>query len=580
LTVSVSRPFFMGETEMSRNHEKNTEITGADAVLCALEAEGTEVIFGYPGGATLPIYDRIDDYEIRHILCRHEQGGTHMADGYARATGKAGVCMATSGPGATNLVTGLATAYMDSSSIVAITGQVPREMIGNDAFQEVDITGITIPITKHNYLISEPEDLAGSIREAFYLSTTGRKGPVLIDIPKDVLASDTGSIRSGRQTSLEGYNPTIKGHSGQIKKAANLIRNAEKPVIISGGGVTGAGAEDALTAFARINNIPVTATLMGKNGFPNSDRLYLGLIGYHGTAAGNNAVQKADVIIAVGTRFGDRTTGPLGTFAPDAQIIHIDIDPAEISKNVPSMLPIVGDAANIIESIRKHLEEFSGRAAKTTGWIEYLLKIKEDRAKPADTASLNIPLILERLKKIVPEAIITTDVGRHQIFTAHHFPIDKKNSFITSGGLGTMGFGLPAAIGAKAGRPDETVISISGDGSFLMCCQELVTSVEENLPVIALVMNDQRLGMISQLQDAFYGKRYNCCDLGTSVNYAKIAEGMGAAGIRVNSPEQIEGAIRKAVESERTTVIEFMLNGQTNTYPMVTGGSLTDYIEE
>ena len=569
----------MGEFEVSEKKKMDNPSTGADAVLKALAKEGADIIFGYPGGATLPIYDRIEKHGIRHILCRHEQGGTHMADGYARATGKTGVCMATSGPGATNLVTGIATAFMDSSSIVAITGQVPREQIGNDAFQEVDITGITIPITKHNYLVNAPEPLSETVHEAFYLASTGRKGPVLIDIPKDVLTEEFRETTDEQKPPLlEGYSPTIKGHSGQIKKAAALIRKAKKPVIISGGGIVGSGAEDRLKEFAQKFNLPVAATLTGKNGYPNSDRLYLGLIGYHGTAAGNNAVQKADVIIAAGTRFGDRTTGPLRTFAPNASIIHIDIDPAEISKNVPSFLPIVGDAANIISAINDEMSKTEKKDCSE--WLDYLLKIKTEREKPADSSRLNIPLILEHLKKIVPDPIMTTDVGRHQIFAAHHFPVDRKNSFITSAGLGTMGFGLPAAIGAKAGKPDDIVVSISGDGSFLMCCQELVTAVEENLPVIALVMKDRRLGMISQLQDAFYEKRYNCCDLGNCVDFTKIAEGMGALGIRVEKPEDIDGAIQTAIESGRPTVIEFILDEQGNTYPMVTGASLSDYIEE
>ena len=568
---------------MKDNEKKQRKkYTGADAVLSALKKEETEIIFGYPGGATLPIYDKLSDYNIRHVLCRHEQGGTHMADGYARATGKTGVCMATSGPGATNLVTGIATAFMDSSSVIAISGQVPRPMIGNDAFQEVDITGITIPVTKHNYLLSETSELSESIHEAFYLSSTGRKGPVLIDIPKDVLSSGIRKIPDAEYIPrLEGYNPTIKGHSGQIKKAAGLLSKAERPLIISGGGVVGSASEDSLSAFARKNRIPVAATLMGKNGFPNTDSLYLGLIGYHGTVAGNNAVQKADVIMAVGTRFGDRTTGPLETFAPDAKIIHIDIDPAEISKNIPSLLPIVGDASNIINSIDGYMDKAKqSKQHSADRWVDYLTDLKTSREKPADSSCLNIPLILERLKKICPDPLLTTDVGRHQIFTAHHFPVDRKRSFITSGGLGTMGFGLPAAIGAKAGFPDTPVISISGDGSFLMCCQELVTAAEEDLPVVAMVMKDRRLGMISQLQDAFYDRRYNCCDLGDSVNFTKIAEGMGALGLRVNSPDGIDRAIEKALESGRTAVIEFNLESQGNTYPMVTGNSLTDYIEK
>jgi acetolactate synthase-1/2/3 large subunit len=546
---------------------KSKKAIGADAVLNALSQEGADIIFGYPGGATLPIYDRLNEYGIRHILCRHEQGGAHMADGYARATGKPGVCMATSGPGATNLVTGIATAFMDSSSIIAITGQVPRAMIGNDAFQEVDITGITIPITKHNYLVSDPEKLGETFHDAFYLSSTGRKGPVLVDIPKDVLAS-------GIKTAEPSTGPPVL--------EAALIKKARQPLIISGGGVVGSGAEDTLTYFAKKHSIPVAATLMGKNGFPNSDSLYLGLIGYHGSAAGNTAVQNADVIIAAGTRFGDRTTGPLGSFAPEAQIIHIDIDPAEISKNIPSFLPIVGDATNIIESIGKLLMNGRESSLQTNWkeWRERLLKIKESRLRDPDAGNLNIPLILHRLKEIVPDPIMTTDVGRHQIFAAHHFPVDKKNSFITSGGLGTMGFGLPSAIGAKAGMPDETVVSINGDGSFMMCIQELATAVEENLPIVSLVMQDRRLGMISQLQDAFYGERYNCCDLGGCVDFAKVAEGMGALGLRVERPEDINGAIEKAIESGRPSVIEFIVEQQGNTYPMVTGGSLMEYIED
>ena len=567
---------------MKENRKKAQTTSGADAVLSALQAEETEIIFGYPGGATLPIYDRLEKYGIRHILCRHEQGGTHMADGYARVTGKTGVCMATSGPGATNLVTGVATAFMDSSSVVAISGQVPSTMIGNDAFQEVDITGITIPITKHNYLVSKAEDLQGTVHEAFYLSSTGRKGPVLIDIPKDILTDKTktrSDFTKSDQSRLEGYNPTIKGHIGQIRRAASLIVKSERPLIIAGGGVPAANAEDALKKFALKYGIPVASTLMGKNSFPNSEESYLGLIGYHGTAAGNKAVQNADVIIAVGTRFGDRSTGPLNTFASGASIIHIDIDPAEISKNIPSFLPIVGDAALIMEA----LDESIGSAEKNTNsdkerWAHELKTIKEKEAVAVDHGKMNIPAILTRLKAICPDPIISTDVGRHQIFTAHHFPVDRKKSFLTSGGLGTMGFGLPAAIGAKAGLPDDTVFTISGDGSFLMCCQEIVTAVEENLPVIALVMKDKKLGMISQLQDAFYGKRYNCCDLGDSVNFAALAESMGALGLKVSENNQIDRAIETAVASGRPSVIEFEIPNPENTYPMVVGGSLTDYI--
>jgi acetolactate synthase-1/2/3 large subunit len=549
------------------------KLSGAKALVRTLESQGVDVIFGYPGGATLPIYDELAKSSIRHVLARHEQGAAHMADGYARATGKTGVCMATSGPGATNLVTGLANAYMDSSPLVAITGQVPRPMIGNDAFQEVDITGITIPITKHNYLLQEAAEVPHAAQEAFYLASTGRKGPVLLDIPRDV-QTEIFAPHQAKYPPLEGYRPTVEGHPGQIKRAVSLLKAAEKPLIIAGGGVSLAAARDLLVQLVDTADIPVVHTLMGKASFPNSHPLCFGLMGYHGRVESNYAVSNADVILALGTRFGDRSTGPIGTFAKQARIIHIDIDPAEISKNVPSYLPIVGDAAQILEQLVALVS-----AAKHGDWISELRRLAEQHPLRGKPAGVGIPNILRILRGMAEDPIIVTDVGRHQIFTAHYFPIDSGRSFITSGGLGTMGFGVPAAIGAKAGQPDRVVIDIAGDGSFLMTCQEVASAVTEEIPVVILVMNDYCLGMIKQLQDSFYGKRYESCRFGRNVDFARLAESMGAAGFRVSEEAEIGPTLEKALAADRTAVVDCILEDPANVYPMVTGSSLLEYVE-
>jgi acetolactate synthase-1/2/3 large subunit len=549
------------------------KLSGAKALVRTLESQGVDVIFGYPGGATLPIYDELAKSSIRHVLARHEQGAAHMADGYARATGKTGVCMATSGPGATNLVTGLANAYMDSSPLVAITGQVPRPMIGNDAFQEVDITGITIPITKHNYLLQEAAEVPHAAQEAFYLASTGRKGPVLLDIPRDV-QTEIFAPHQAKYPPLEGYRPTVEGHPGQIKRAVSLLKTAEKPLIIAGGGVSLAAARDLLVQLVDTADIPVVHTLMGKASFPNSHPLCFGLMGYHGRVESNYAVSNADVILALGTRFGDRSTGPIGTFAKQARIIHIDIDPAEISKNVPSYLPIVGDAAQILEQLVALVS-----AAKHGDWISELRRLAEQHPLRGKPAGVGIPNILRILRGMAEDPIIVTDVGRHQIFTAHYFPIDSGRSFITSGGLGTMGFGVPAAIGAKAGQPDRVVIDIAGDGSFLMTCQEVASAVTEEIPVVILVMNDYCLGMIKQLQDSFYGKRYESCRFGRNVDFARLAESMGAAGFRVSEEAEIGPTLEKALAADRTAVVDCILEDPANVYPMVTGSSLLEYVE-
>ncbi len=552
---------------------KKNKMTGAKGIVKSLENQGVEVIFGFPGGATLPIYDELARSSIRHILARHEQGAAHMADGYARATGKVGVCMATSGPGATNLVTGLANAYMDSSPVVAITGQVPRALIGNDAFQEVDITGITLPITKHNYLIQQADLLPSCIEEAFYLASSGRKGPVLIDIPKDVQVEEFTSKNRKRQP-LEGYNPTVKGHPGQVKRALNLIKNAKRPLIIAGGGVSHAEANEEIRLLSEKGDIPVVYTLMGKAAFPNLHKNCLGLMGYHGRVHANTAILRSDLIIAVGTRFGDRSTGPLDTFAAQADIIHIDIDPAEISKNVAVNLPIVGDAKNIIGQLADLLPK-----ENHSEWNNFLKKVAQDHPLKGKMRGVTIPNILRILFEISRDPLIVTDVGKHQIFTAHYFPIQKSRSFITSGGLGTMGFGVPAAIGAKTGQPDRKIITISGDGSFMMNCQEIATAVEENIPIIVMIMNDYCLGMINQLQDICYGKRYRACKLGKTVNYSKLAESMGAQGMRVAKEKEIVPALEKTLSADRVCVIDFALEDTSNVYPMVTGSSLLEYVE-
>jgi acetolactate synthase I/II/III large subunit len=550
------------------------KISGARALVQSLEHMHGDTIFGYPGGATLPIYDALSSRPIRHILARHEQGAAHMADGYSRASGKVGVCMATSGPGATNLVTGIATAYMDSSSVVAITGQVPRTMIGNDAFQEVDITGITIPITKHNYLVSEAGDIPWIVDEAFYLASSGRRGPVLIDIPKDV-QNELFSPERVKRTPLEGYKPTVKGHAGQIKRLIQLLKRAERPLIIAGGGVAHADAQGALVAFVEKSGIPVVWTLMGKGGFPNSHPLNFGMLGYHGRVAANTAVNEADVICALGTRFGDRSTGPLENFIPHATVVHIDIDPAEISKNVPAHLPIVGDIRTTLESLEEKLER-----ASHENWAAHLNSVAQRHPLKGKTEGVTIPSILIKLHELFPNPILVTDVGRHQIFAAHYFPVNRPRSFLTSGGLGTMGFGFPAALGAKIARPAEPVFCISGDGSFLMNCQEIVTAVEEKIPVVVLVMNDYCLGMIRQLQDAFYGKRYETCHFGRTTDFARLAESFGALGIRVEREEEIIPAIEKGAAEGGPVVIDCILQEPSNVYPMVTGKNLLEAIEE
>jgi len=553
-----------------------SKMTGAQAVLECLKREGVEVVFGLPGGVLLPLYDAIYNSDIRHILVRHEQGAAHMADGYARATGKVGVCIATSGPGATNLVTGIATAYMDSVPMVAITGQVNTFLIGKDAFQEADITGITMPITKHSYLLRSARDIPRVFREAFYIASTGRPGPVLIDLPRDVTVEEMEF--TWPEVHLPGYNPSIKAHEMQVKRAAAALMEAQRPVIYVGGGVKYAEAHQELRELARRLNAPVTTTLMGVGTFPEDDPLSLGMLGMHGTKYANLAIQESDLILAVGARFDDRVTGKISSFAPLAKIIHIDVDPAEIGKNVRVDIPVVGDAKNALATLLKNVSQKPKSAwnDKIEGWKkDYPLKYVPD---------LNIikpQYVIEKLCELAPEAIITTEVGQNQMWAAQFFVHKDPRKFISSGGLGTMGYGFPAAIGAKMGCPDCEVIDIAGDGSFLMNSQELATAVVNDIPVKVAVLNNGCLGMVRQWQELFFDQRYSATILGrTSPDFVKLAEAYGALGLRATKPSEVEPVIRAALASDRPTVMDFIVNPVEKVSPMVPAGATLSEILE
>lgn len=540
-------------------------------VIEALIKEKVEVVFGYPGGAVLPLYDAIYDSNIVHIMPRHEQGGIHAADGYARATGKPGVCIATSGPGATNLVTGIANAHMDSVPLVAITGQVPSPLIGTDAFQEADITGITIPITKHNYLVKNISDIPGILKEAFLIATTGRPGPVLVDFPKDILIEE-GDFQYPDMMELRGYKPTYTGHGGQIKRALRMLKKAKRPVICSGGGIITSGAQKELVRFAETAQIPVTMTLMGLGGFPGGNPLSLGMVGMHGTVYANYAVTEADLIIAVGMRFDDRVTGKLNEFAPKAKVIHIDIDPAEIGKNIPVDIPIVGDAKKVLSQMLKKLQK-----GDTGEWISQIEDWKKEYPLEYEYTEeeLKPQYVIEEICKITKgNAIITTDVGQHQMWTAQYFSFTKPRSLITSGGLGTMGFGFPAAIGAQVGRPKETVFCIAGDGSLQMNSQELATAVGNRLPIKVAVINNRYLGMVRQWQELFYKRRYSSTSLEHSPDFVKLAEAYGAVGIRASRPDEVVPALEKALQiKDLPVVIDFQVVPEENVFPMVAPAS-------
>jgi len=544
-------------------------LSGTEIVVECLKKEKVEVVFGIPGGAIMPLYDTIYKKQyFRHILTKHEQGAAHAADGYARATGKVGVCFATSGPGATNLVTGLANAYLDSIPVVAFTGQVISPLIGTDAFQEVDITGITLPITKNNYLVMDVKNLASTIKEAFYLARTGRPGPVLIDLPKDVQNAKT-EFNYPEKSRYSGYHPTLKGNLNQIKKAAKAIQESKKPVIYAGGGIIASNAAKELKNFVDKTNIPVTTTLTGLGSFPENNPLSLGMLGMHGLASANIAINESDLIVALGTRFDDRVTGNIKRFCPKAKYIHVDIDPAEISKNIKINIPIVGDVKYVLSKMNELIEP-----KKEIEWLTEIAEIKQKNQLEYKRDNILRPqYIIEKLNEITGgEAIIVTDVGQHQMWAAQYYQYLHPRSFITSGGLGTMGFGLPAAIGAQIGCPKKKVICISGDGGFQMNSQELVTAVNNNLPIVTIIMNNGYLGMVRQWQELFFQKRYSSTNLEGSPDFSKLVEVYGGKGIRVTSKDAFDSALKIALSSKQFMLLDCLIPPEENVFPMVSPG--------
>ena len=544
-------------------------MNGSQIFIEALKKENVEVMFGYPGGAVLPLFDEIYDADFRFILTRHEQGAVHAADGYARATGKVGVCIATSGPGATNLVTGIANAYMDSIPIVAFTGQVKTFLIGNDAFQEADVTGITRPITKHNFLVKDVKELACIIQEAFHIASTGRPGPVVVDIPVDVQLHEA-DFKYPKVCNIRSYKPTLRGHPGQIKKAAKVISQSKKPVIYAGGGVVISGANKELNELAQKIKVPVTMTLLGLGGFDGLSELSLGMLGMHGTVYANHAIMDSDLIIAVGARFDDRVTGKIDAFAPHAKIIHIDIDPSSISKNINVDIPIVGDCKNILRELIDDIK----KAPDTSSWLKQIEEWKRKGPLKYNSSGDKIKpqYVVEQIDKLTKgEAIICTEVGQNQMWAAQWFKYRKPRTFISSGGLGTMGFGFPAAMGAQIGCPDKTVFNIAGDGSIQMNIQEMMTVVTEKIPVKIAILNNGYLGMVRQWQELFYKKRYSSTPI-TSPDFVKLAEAYGAKGIRVTKKEDVQKAIKEAIDTDGPVIIDFVVEPEENVLPMVPAG--------
>ncbi|MEM2272659.1 MAG: biosynthetic-type acetolactate synthase large subunit, partial [Candidatus Bathyarchaeia archaeon] len=537
--------------------------------------EKVKVIFGTPGGAILPVSDELYvESAINHILMRHEQCAAHAADGYARASGQVGVCMSTSGPGATNLVTGIANAYMDSTPIVAITGQVPRAFIGRDAFQEADIIGITTPITKCNFQVRSVSDIPKIVKTAFYVASTGRRGPVLIDLPRDVQIEEA-QVEFDDEVELKGYKPVYEPHPLQIERAVQILLQSERPVIVAGGGVIASNACQELLALAELLPAPVATTLMGKGVIPEDHPLSIGMLGMHGTIAANYLVQDADVLLAVGMRFSDRTTGNIKTFCPNGKIIHVDIDASEIGKNIKSHVPIVADAKRALQAIYQHLIEKLQKKERSA-WFERMRELKrmhEEVARSNSDDGIKPPALMVEIRKILPnDAIITTEVGQNQMWAALYLKVYKPRTFISSGGLGTMGFGFPAAIGAKVACPDVPVVDIAGDGSFIMTEQDLATSVAWKIPVVVIVLNNSVLGMVAQWQRLFYGRRYFAVHLGGIPDFVKLAEAYGAQGIRVQSIEEFRQALKTALRSDVTTVIDVPISPEENVLPMVPPG--------
>ena len=554
---------------------------GGEAIIESLKNMGVKTIFGYPGGQTIPFYDMLYDADINHILVRHEQAAAHAADGYARASGKVGVCLATSGPGATNLVTGIGTAYMDSSPIVAITGQVPTHLIGNDAFQEADIIGITMPIVKHSYQPKNPDLIPSMIKSSFEIASSGRPGPVLIDVPKEV---QEGELTKFDDSLIEtpGYNPTVKGNIKQIKKARDLIKQAKKPMILAGAGVIISNACCELKTLANTINAPVMTSLLGKGAFDETDDLALGMLGMHGRKVSNDYINESDLLIAIGVRFSDRTTGRLDSFVPDTKVIHIDIDPAEIGKNVDVDLPIVGDAKNVLSSLNKVLKDYKV-PSEVNDWTN-MIKQKNKDLKPRvsyDDVPLKPQTVIKEISDVLtPESILTTDVGQNQMWAAHFFDTQKPRKFISSGGLGTMGFGFPAAIGAKVACPDDPVVSINGDGGFLMVCQELATVREYDIPVIAVVLENRTLGMVYQWQSLLYNERHSQTLLGNSPDFVKLAESFGVTGVRITQPGETKEALSSAIKDNEPILLNVVIDSEEALPMLPPGAGINEMIGE
>jgi acetolactate synthase-1/2/3 large subunit len=555
---------------------KKMELTGAQIMMEVLKEEGVDTIFGFPGGAVIDIYDELAKTNIDHILVRHEQGAVHAADGYARAGGKTGVCLVTSGPGATNTVTGIASAYMDSIPMVVFTGQVPTQLIGNDAFQEVDIVGITRPCTKHNYLVQSTEEFPKIIREAFYLARSGRPGPVLVDIPKDVTKMSI-DYQASEEVRLKSYNPTYNPNMKQLRKVIGLIEQSKRPVIFAGGGIILSQAAAELTQFARKTQIPVTTSLMGLGAFPGTDPLWLGMIGMHGTYRANMSTGACDLLISIGVRFDDRVTGKTDAFAAQAKIVHIDIDPTSIRKNIPVTIPIVGDCKISLNHLNEliDLADLGDVAQKRQNWFTQIEEWKNTNPlayKQKDT--IKPQYVVEKLYELTKgEAIITTEVGQNQMWAAQYYHFDRPNHFITSGGLGCMGFGLPAAIGAQKACPDKLVVDIAGDGSIQMNIQEMATAVQSGLPVKVVILNNAYLGMVRQWQELFYDKRYACTGMDCAPDFVKLAEAFGAVGLRASKPQEVESVLKEGLSASGPVIMDFKVDREESVYPMVPAGA-------
>ncbi len=553
------------------------KLSGAQILMEVLKEEAVDTIFGYPGGAVIDIYDELAKTDINHVLVRHEQGAVHAADGYSRAAGKVGVCLVTSGPGVTNTVTGIASAYMDSIPLVVLSGQVPTALIGNDAFQEVDIVGITRPCTKHNYLVMSVDDLAATVKEAFYLARSGRPGPILVDIPKDITKVFTEYKPVG-EVKLKSYNPTYRPNMKQLKKIVDLIQQSERPIIFAGGGVILSGGSQELTELARTAQIPVTTSLMGLGAFPGSDPLSLGMIGMHGTYRANMCTSVCDLLISVGVRFDDRVTGKTDAFAAQSQIVHIDIDPTTIRKNIPVTVPVVGDCKITLQQLNQLIGEveLGDLGQKRKSWLQQIEEWKSTKplAYEQGEDAIKPQYVIEKLyEQTRGKAIITTEVGQNQMWAAQYYFYDQPNHFITSGGLGAMGFGLPAAIGAQAACPDKLVVDIAGDSSIQMNSQELATAVQSRLPVKVVILNNGYMGMVRQWQELFYDRRYVCTTMDCAPDFVKLAEAYGAVGLRAVKPAEVESVLAEGLAIPKPVIMDFVVEKEESVYPMVPAGA-------